>query len=95
MYLQLALGMILLVLECQTKVPIPSHEDVKLAPEESSNILSRVFFWWIHDILSEGYHKTLVNEELPSIGHVLGSDSLRHKAMETWGRSGLNTVPFL
>ncbi|KAI0381939.1 ABC transporter [Hypomontagnella monticulosa] len=61
-----------------------SHQDA--SSEESSGILSKIFFWWINPILYEGYHNILVGSDLPSIDSKLLSRSIRIKALNAWER---------
>lgn len=44
--------------------PIPTQDERKPYPAKSTNILSKVFFWWLHPVLRTGYSRTLVPEDL-------------------------------
>lgn len=85
---QLVIKLGLLCLECRSKDAI-LLDDYKLLPaEERSGLLSRAFFWWIHDVLVQGYHSTLANHELPPVAEALRSETLRPEAVRIWEQQG-------
>ncbi len=85
---QLVVKVALLCLECQSKDAILLDEYKLLPAEERSGLLSRAFFWWIHDILAQGYHNTLANHELPPMDEALQSETLRPDAVRIWEQQG-------
>lgn len=44
--------------------PIPLQDERKQYPEQSANIMSRIFFWWLSPVMRAGYKRTLVAEDL-------------------------------
>ena len=86
--IRLLFKLLLLVFECQSKDSILLDKNIQLPPEETANLLSRAFFWWIHDILAEGYSKLLVNHELPPTDRELGSSGLRRGILRAWDQRG-------
>lgn len=44
--------------------PIPTQDERTVYPERTTNIFSRVFFWWLHPVLKVGYSRTLVPEDM-------------------------------
>ncbi|EEA22450.1 ATP-binding cassette transporter, putative [Talaromyces marneffei ATCC 18224] len=69
------------------------------ASEEASGVLGRIFFWWIHPVLKEGYKAVLNPENLPEIDSQLLSEGLRARAVRAWATRSepLNrwTLPFM
>ncbi|KAK6457183.1 P-loop containing nucleoside triphosphate hydrolase protein [Scheffersomyces xylosifermentans] len=47
------------------KVPhLPTEDERKPYPEHSTNIISRMFFWWLNPVMKTGYKRTLEPEDL-------------------------------
>ncbi len=81
---ELVAKLLLVILECCGKESILLDDYRKMSPEEYANVLSRTFFWWIHPVLIDGYHKILMSHELPITDHKLSSDTLRRHATRAW-----------
>ncbi|KAK0640764.1 P-loop containing nucleoside triphosphate hydrolase protein [Cercophora newfieldiana] len=90
------LKLVLVVIESRGKASILRDER---SPEESSGVLSRIFFWWINPILAKGNRNILTGEELPPMGQKLSSELRRQKALQAWDRrakpEGKMTLPMV
>ncbi|TQN66876.1 ABC transporter atnG, partial [Colletotrichum shisoi] len=93
----LCVKFVLLVAESRGKTPILRHPRDQQSPEELANILDRTFFWWINPILALGNRHVLTEENLPPMGHMLSSESLRQQALRAWDQrakpEGRKTLP--
>lgn len=85
---EVVIRLVLLVLESVSKKSILRDESRDLPPEELAGILSLTYFWWLHDLLSLGYHKVLLPGDLPKIDTKLDSDPLRQKIIGSWEKRG-------
>lgn len=56
--------------------PFPREEDRTPFPQQSANVLSRVFFWWLFPVLSTGYKRTLEPADLFTLTHDLKIETL-------------------
>lgn len=63
----------------------PTPEERSEYPEPSANILSRIFFTWMHPILDTGYRRTLVPEDLFTLTPSLQSKEMGTKFEEIFG----------
>ena len=86
--------LLLICLESRDKESLLLQRCQGIPAEERAGILSRTFFWWIHDILEEGYQGILVNQELPAIDRKLSSGTLRQNVVEEWKQRGIRRCPF-
>ncbi|TIC97218.1 Canalicular multispecific organic anion transporter 1 [Colletotrichum higginsianum] len=88
---------VLLIAESRGKKPILRDPRGQQSPEELANILDRTFFWWINPILALGNRHVLAEENLPPMGHMLSSKSLRQQALRAWDQrakpEGRTTLP--
>lgn len=82
-------GVFFLVLENLDKKSILRKPYQQCAPEETTGILGRTFFWWINPILRDGNRSILVAEELPSIDEKLSSGALRKGIIQAWSKRRL------
>ncbi|KAL1902690.1 hypothetical protein Sste5346_001133 [Sporothrix stenoceras] len=80
--------LVFLVLESKSKKSVLRDELHDLPPEELAGVLSLTYFWWLHDLLSLGYHKILSPEDLPKIDTKLDSDPLRQRILASWDKRG-------
>lgn len=74
----MALKIVILVLESQSKMGMLTSFDRIWSPEETTNVFSRRVFWWLNTLFRRGYRKTLAMADLFAIdrgitGHRLGS----------------------
>ncbi|KAF1994323.1 hypothetical protein P154DRAFT_585907 [Amniculicola lignicola CBS 123094] len=56
------------------------------APEQTAGVLNRTFFWWINEILVQGYKGVLVASTLPPVTDKLSSSYLRRRALIAWAK---------
>ncbi len=80
----IALKLVLLVLESQSKRSFltPSHRD--LPPESTSGVLSRGVLWWLNGLLARGYRALLPFDALYVLDKDLVTDCLAGKIRRVW-----------
>jgi hypothetical protein len=70
-----------------------SENDLKnQSPEESSNLLSRLTFFWINPLIKTGYKRDLVREDLWKISDKEGSKSTCNKLENVWNLKANNYI---
>ena len=72
-------------LPCRSALNTTNHSN---SPEESSGILSRIFFTWINPILLRGYRNILVDQDLPCLSEELKPELTRARILYTWSQRG-------
>jgi hypothetical protein len=82
--IMIGLKILVLVLECKTKIDLLSSREQKRSPEETSNVFSRRFFWWLNDLFFRGYRKALLLPDLFMIDQDLSSETLGAMLEERW-----------
>jgi hypothetical protein len=95
---KIALKLILVVTESQSKQSLLVAPYDSQAPEQLAGILNRTFFWWINPLLALGYRIMLSADTLPPIDHQLSSIHLRHRGLLAWNQrrrpTTMTTLPF-
>ncbi|KAF5686922.1 beta-glucan-transporting ATPase [Fusarium circinatum] len=81
---QIALKLLLVATESQSKRRILKSPYSTQAPEELAGLLSRIFFWRINPILALGNRQILSGDDLPPIDHLLRSEKLRRDGLKAW-----------
>ncbi|CAH2350577.1 oligomycin resistance ATP-dependent permease Yor1p [[Candida] railenensis] len=66
--------------------PIPLPEERLEYGYNNANILSKVFFWWLHPILKTGYIRTLTNMDLFKLAPNLTADVMAAKFNDSLSR---------
>ncbi|KAJ6786175.1 hypothetical protein PWT90_00737 [Aphanocladium album] len=82
-----AVQLILLVLECRSKLDDFPSKYKGLAPVETANIFSAVSFWWMNKLLAQGNKHILRNEDLPPLDSKLKAANLNKGMREAWRSS--------
>lgn len=67
--------------------PIPLEEERRYYPESTTNLFSRIFFWWLLPILKTGYKRTLDYKDLYLLTEELQVD---YAAKKFWDIYNLN-----
>ncbi|KAK3903084.1 ABC transporter type 1, transmembrane domain-containing protein [Staphylotrichum tortipilum] len=74
---------LLLGLEVRPRLCSGRH-GVRLALEDESGVLGRLFFAWINPVLVRGYRGLLHGDELPGLGRGMGAKRAREGMLEAW-----------
>lgn len=77
----------MLSLEVQGKQTILQSAWQRMCPESTSGILNRSVFWWLNDLMREGFLKTLSVETLYEPDKKLESRRLLHNLEKSWGKT--------
>ncbi|EHK26512.1 uncharacterized protein TRIVIDRAFT_20223, partial [Trichoderma virens Gv29-8] len=86
----LACKLLVFLLELGEKRHILLHPWNNLAPETTSSIINRSFFWWLNDLLLRGFRTPLSTDTLYEIDDSMKSEKLFHKlqdARQIWSKS--------
>jgi ATP-binding cassette, subfamily C (CFTR/MRP), member 1 len=82
----LACRVLLLVLECRSKVSHLKVNKDDYSPEEFSSIFSRSTFWWLNPILWLGNRQILSIQDLYPLNRALNSKDLQTRILYFWGK---------
>ncbi|CZR52737.1 related to multidrug resistance protein [Phialocephala subalpina] len=74
----------LLILECRNRLLVDGATNKSQSPEETSGVLSRVFFSWINPILIQGYKNILIDQDLPPLSQELRPKATRRGILQAW-----------
>ncbi|KAJ9155467.1 p-loop containing nucleoside triphosphate hydrolase [Pleurostoma richardsiae] len=77
---------LLLLLECLVGPPAAKGGKGLLSDEETSGVLSRVFFSWINPLLTRGYRHVLTAQGLSYLSQDLKPSHTRRAVLEAWSR---------
>lgn len=80
----LAVKLVMLVLELQSKRGSLKSSWRHLAPESTSGIVSRAVFWWLNSLLFQGFRAILSPNDLYDIDEQLRSEVLGNKLISAW-----------
>ncbi|KAL7944723.1 P-loop containing nucleoside triphosphate hydrolase protein [Trichoderma barbatum] len=86
----LACKLAIFLLELGEKRHILLHPWNNLAPETTSSIINRSFFWWLNDLLLRGFRTSLSTDTLYEIDDGMKSEKLfntLHEARQRWSKS--------
>lgn len=84
LWANLAVKLLLLVLESYEKRSFLTKPYNEYAAEELGGILNRSIFWWINPLLLQGYRSVLSPNDLSNIDQQLASETLDGKMKHTW-----------
>lgn len=59
--------------------PVPTDEERVAYPEKTTNILSRVFFWWLFPVMKSGYLRTLEPQDLYTLPNDIKVDTMAQR----------------
>jgi ATP-binding cassette, subfamily C (CFTR/MRP), member 1 len=82
--LAVLIDLVLLLVEGRSKRGLLLDAGSERSPEDTAGILSRTFFWWMNQVLANGYRKELQNEDLPKVDSELSSLPLRTASLRNW-----------
>lgn len=80
----IAVKLVLLILECQSKQKFLRPPYNNYSPEATSGILNRSFFWWINPILATGFRKLITLDDLFVTDSSLNSEILLDEMQISW-----------
>ncbi len=83
----------MVILSTLSEKYVSNENDLKnQSPEESSNLLSRLTFFWINPLIKTGYKRDLVREDLWKISDKEGSKSTSTKLENVWNLKANNYI---
>jgi len=92
-YIYYCLIIIMVILSTLSEKYVSNENDLKnQSPEESSNLLSRLTFFWINPLIKTGYKRDLVREDLWKISDKEGSKSTSTKLENVWNLKANNYI---
>ncbi len=92
-YIYYCLIIIMVILSTLSEKYVSNENDLKnQSPEESSNLLSRLTFFWINPLIKTGYKRDLVREDLWKISDKEGSKSTSTKLENVWSLKANNYI---
>lgn len=83
---------IILVLESTEKRRYLNTEDQKRSPEETSGLLGRSIFVWLNKLITMGFRKILIMDDLYPLDDEMAAESLQTRFVKAWRRSRLYLI---
>jgi hypothetical protein len=84
--------LVLLTLESCNKATLLLTTYENVAPEDSAGLLSRVFWWWLTDLLVVGKQRTLRIADTPQLSKILQPSRTRKAILEAWDQQGWSST---
>ncbi|RAH71082.1 P-loop containing nucleoside triphosphate hydrolase protein [Aspergillus aculeatinus CBS 121060] len=81
-----ALKLVLLMLEAQSKRKYLKSPYRVVSPESTSGIFARTVFWWLNGLFLRGFRKLLTVENLFPTDEALNSSRLGRRIRRAWGK---------
>jgi ATP-binding cassette subfamily C (CFTR/MRP) protein 1 len=83
----LAVKLLITLLEAREKDPIPQIKNAKLSPESTGSVYNRSVFWWLNRLFWSGYKKPLALNDLYPLESDLASKKLGDGMARAWAQS--------
>jgi ATP-binding cassette, subfamily C (CFTR/MRP), member 1 len=80
----LVMKVIILLLEAKGKRRYFNSSDRQKGPEETSGIFSQSVFWWLNNLISRGFSKVLLMDDLYPIDDEMLSEKLGANFRQMW-----------
>lgn len=86
---ELAIRMLLLILESQNKAAATVAEYKPQSPEDAAGVFSITIFWWMKDLLALGKKHALRVSDTPPLNEHLRPTPLRSHILQGWDKRSL------